>query len=333
MNAPKHFIVWMIFSLLLGACAPQGTTVPVAPADALTTISIRLPMGYIPNVQFAPFYAAVEQGFYREVGIDVEFDYSFETDGVALVGSNDLQFALASGEQVLLARAQAIPVTYVLGWYQQYPVSVVAAQNSGINSPADLRGQTIGLPGLFGANYIGLRALLRAGKISESEVNLQSVGFNQVEAFSSGQVPVIVVYTNNEPIVLQSQGYEITMLNVRDYVTLASNGLITNETTLRDNPELVARMVQATQRGIRYTLAHPEEAFEICKKYVPNLTPETEPLQRAVLEASLPFWAAEPIGNIDAQAWLNMQNVLLDMGLLTQPLDLNAAYTAQFLQP
>lgn len=333
MNYRKSLVVWVIFSLLLGACAQPNKTASPAPVDALQSVTIRLPMGYIPNVQFAPFYAAVEQGFYREVGIQIEFDYSFETDGVALVGSNDLQFALASGEQVLLARAQGIPVTYILGWYQQYPVSVVAAQSSGIRTPADLRGQTIGLPGLFGANYIGLRALLRAGGISESEVNLQTVGFNQVEAFSAGQVPVIVVYTNNEPIVLQSQGYEISMLNVRDYVTLASNGLITNESTLANNPELVARMVQATQRGIRYTLAHPEEAFEICKKYVPNLTPENEPLQRAVLQASLEFWAAEPIGSIDPESWVNMQLVLLDMGLLAQPLDLSAAYTAKFLEP
>lgn len=332
MNNRQLLFIWITLSLLLHACAPQNT--PSAPVATETQIvNIRLPMGYIPNVQFAPFYAAVEQGFYREAGIEIEFDYSFETDGVALVGSNDLQFALASGEQVLLARAQGIPVTYILGWYQQYPISVVAAHNSGIRTPADLRGQTIGLPGLFGANYIGLRALLRAGGVSESEVNLQPIGFNQVEAFSSGQVPVIVVYTNNEPIVLQSQGYQIVTLNVRDYVTLASNGLITNQTTLHNNPELARRMVQATQRGIRYTLAHPDEAFEICKKYVPNLTPENEPVQRSVLEASLKFWVADPIGKIDPKAWSNMQNVLLDMGLLTQPIDLNTAYTTQFLQP
>ena len=73
----KKLIPALLLLSLLAACAPQAT-----PTQALVPVS--LPVGYIPNVQFAPLYVAIENGYFREEGLDVTVDYSMENDNLAL---------------------------------------------------------------------------------------------------------------------------------------------------------------------------------------------------------------------------------------------------------
>jgi NitT/TauT family transport system substrate-binding protein len=332
----QRTLICLAAALILAACqaAPitQATPTGANPASAgEDLIKVRLPVGYIPNVQFAPLYVAMEKGYYRQAGIELEIDYSFETDAVTLVGANDLQFAVASGEQVLLGQAQDLPVVYVMSWFQDYPVGVAARQAEAIRTPQDLAGKRIGVPVLSGASYIGLRALLDAGGLQESDVTLDVIGFNQVEALASGQEQAVVVYVANEPLQLEAQGFPVDVVRVADYLKLVSNGLITNEATLEANPDLVRRMVQATLQGIADTVANPEEAYQVCLKYVENLAQADTAVQKQVLSTSIDFWKTDRPGYTDPQAWENMQQVLLDMGLLTEPVDLSQAYSNDYL--
>jgi NitT/TauT family transport system substrate-binding protein len=297
--------------------------------DALT--HIRLPLGYIANIQFAPLYAAIEKGYFKDAGIEVEFDYSFETDGVKLVGAGELPFAVVSGEQVLLARAQGVPVTYVAAWYQQYPISVVSKRDAGIASPQDLKGRKIGLPGLFGANYVGLRALLFSAGLTESDVELEAVGFNQVEVLATDQQQVVVGYAANEPIQLKAQGFDVTELRVADYLQLASNGIIASEKVIAEDPQLVSAFVGAFLKGLKYTIENPDDAYALSATHIPNFVDLDEVVQKEVLATSSEMWKAERLGYSDPQAWGNMQDILLEMDLITEKLDLNKAFTNQFV--
>jgi NitT/TauT family transport system substrate-binding protein len=320
----------MLALTLLTSCAAP-TPAPTAQATNKPLMHIKLPMGYIPNVQYAPFYMAVEKGYFKDAGIEVEFDYSFETDGAALVGANQLPFALVSGEQVLLARSQGLPVVYVVAWYQQYPVSIISMADKTMKSPQDLRGKKIGLPGLFGANYVGLRALLYTAGIKESDVTLDSIGFTQVEALAAGREEAVVGYAANEPVILHSKGYAINEIRVADYVQLASNGIITNETTIAQNPELVRAFIAAFLHGLQDTITDPDAAYEISKKYVENLSQNDPIVQKQVLGTSIEQWRAPVPGKSEPAAWENMQKVLLDMKLYTNALDLKKAFTNEFL--
>lgn len=316
-------IIIFLFTVLLlvAACGADD------PAEA-ELMPIRLPMGFVADPQYAPYYVAVEKGYFADAGFSVEFDYSFETDGVALVGANELPFAIVSGEQVLLARAQGVPVVYVMEWFQKFPIAVVSKAEAEIFSPEDLFGRSVGLPGFFGASYVGYLGLLAANDLQPEDVNASDIGFNQVESLLSDQTEAVVGYASNEPVQLAGRGVDINVIQVSDYIDMVANGIITNEATIAENPEMVEKFVGAVLHGLADTLANPDEAFEISKGFVDGLEDGRKP----VLMASLPLWQADVLGVSDLASWENTQTVLLNAGLMDEPLaDLTAVFTNDFV--
>jgi NitT/TauT family transport system substrate-binding protein len=322
---------WIFTAFLLVGLLVLTDCQSVNNESAPEIVSIQLTMGYIPNIQFAPVYVAIDKGYFQEVGFKVDLEYGNEADAVALIGAGDQTFAIASGEQVLLARAQGLPVTYVGAWYQEYPVGVVSLREENINGPQDLVGKSVGIPGLYGASYIGFRALLDAVNLSEGDVSLVSIGYNQVESLVSNQVQSAVIYLANEPAVLRSKGYQVDVIPVSDYLQLVANGLVTNEQTIQDHPEWIEAFNQALTRGITDSAENPQEAYEISKKYVENLEEADPALQQEILAESIKLWQIDRPGYSDPTGWENMQEVLLKMGLLETPLDLDKAFTNEFI--
>jgi len=338
----KKLMLVLLLMCLLVACGvfpeqatdtatepPTGEPEVPAGSEATELLKIQLPMGFIPDPQYAPFYVAKEKGYFEAEGLDVEFDYSFETDGIALVGAGELPFAIVSGEQVILARAQDVPVVYVLEWFQRFPIAIISKVSAGIERPEDLTGREVGLPGFFGASYVGYAGLLSAHGLSQDDVIATDIGFTQVESLLNDQVEAVVGYANNEPLQLDSRGEEVNVIYVADSADMIANGIISNETIVEQNPELVEGFVRAALKGLVDTLADPDAAFEISKGYVEGL----DDSRRDVLTASIELWRADTLGETESDSWQRTQDALLEIGFLDAPVeDLDKAYTNQFVE-
>jgi NitT/TauT family transport system substrate-binding protein len=295
---------------------------------------VTLFLSYIPSVQFAPVYVAANRGYFADEGIDIRFENGNETDGVERIATNDLQFGLVSGDQVLLARANQRPLVYIFEWYHKFPVGVASPVDLNITQPADLAGQVVGIPVLQGASYIGLRALLNAGDLTEADLReLLPIGYTAPQNICEHKVDAAVVYIVNEPLAIEQQCTKVNVINVSDYATLVSNGLATNEKTISDHPNLVRGMTRALQRGLADTLADPDTAFQISvKSYVTDLPQDQYDTQRQVLQNSLELWRSEHLGQTSPAAWEATQEILLETKLLEKPLDnLSACYDMSFL--
>ncbi len=315
----------LLAPIVLAACASGS-----GPGPTPQPTEIRLPMGFVANVQFAPWYVALEKGYFADESIELTFDYGWETDGVRLVGSGELPFAIASGDQVILARSQGLPVTTITNWFRRFPVSIVALAESGIEQPSDLAGRRVGIPETFGASYIGWRALAAQHGLGEGDVQLEVIGYTQLANLIEGRIDAAVVYANNEPVQLEQMGHQFVEFLVAEDVALVSNGIIANETILEEKPELVRAFIRAFLRGVRDTLDDPEMAFDICMNYVEGLEDNVE-IQRAVLNATIPYWAAERLGESEQEAWKNTVAVMESTALLQQPPELDEMFTNAFL--
>ncbi len=331
----KWFVGLSLVILLLAACTPISPAASdPAPAaeDALTPVTLGV--GYIPNVQFTTFYVGIAKGFFAAEGIDLSLDYGFENDYLALVGANQFQFMIGSGDQAVLGQAQGLPVRYVMSWYTRYPVVVFAKEELGITEPADLAGRKIGLPGPFGANYVALRVLLEAADLQESDVTLESIGFTQAAAVSEDTVEAAVDYAVNGPVVLAQAGIPTTQIAIDPYLRIPANGLITNETIIAQQPELVRGMTRALDQAMRYTLDNPDEAFAIALQFVPEAGGDNEAANRAVFDAVLSYWSPLPnrkLGETTLAEWQDTAALMQRIGLVEPLVPAENLYTNEFL--
>jgi NitT/TauT family transport system substrate-binding protein len=140
-----------------------------------------------------------------------------------------------------------------------------------------------------------------------------------------------VVYALNEPIQLREAGHETNVFYLDAYTKLVSNGIITNDTTIAEEPELVSGVVRAFVRGLDATIADPDAAFATARRAIPEMDDETAILQQAVLDESIAYWRSERPGRSDPEAWVESVALLRELGMLNAEVDPDDVYTNAFM--
>lgn len=226
-------------------------------------------MTFIPNIQFAPTYVAMEAGYFEAAGFDVSVEYLDEPQVVDLVAAGENQFGIVSGEQVILAASQGRPVVYIYEWFQQFPIGIVYSDTLDVESITDLIDQRFGIPGRFGATYSGFITLLDSADIAETDIMLDEIGFAAPEVFCVGAVDASVIYVNNEPLQIRNRAQNgdcgdvsgVNVLRIGEVIDLVSNGIVTNQDMIANNPEQVTNFIAAYNQGLAVAINNPAQAY------------------------------------------------------------------------
>lgn len=222
---------------------------------------IRLALQWYPQAQFAGYYMAHEKGIYSSHGLDVEIlPGGADTNGSERVRLGRAEFGTAFLSEGLQLRSQGVPLVNIGQFLQQSALMLVARNDSGIKSIADLDGARVGTWG--GAYHLQPEALFKRHGLQVTLIR-QSPSF---ELFMRGGLDVVLATWYNEYNRLLSYGLNKEEMTVFFFSEMEMNvpedGIYCLESTFNESPETAQALVEATAKGWLYAFAHPEETID-----------------------------------------------------------------------
>ncbi len=287
-------------------------------------------MGYVANVQLSP-YVAQERGYLQDAGSGCNLRLPLGDGRHPACRCCEIPFTVASGDQVIQARSKGLPVVAVAGWYHKTFRRRATAPRARRLSDRKTCG-TCELASLRPWRLVHrvAGASTRVAGLTEADIDLQAIGYTQLAMLTSGTVDAVVVYANNEPVVLAQQGIPYNAIYASDYVDLVSAVIVSSDNYVETHPEETQRFVAAFLKGVDDVIRDPDAAFAICERVVEGLG-DNAGVQREVLNASIELWKAPQLGIMSADAWDRAQDVMLSAGLIETVSPIENLFTNAFV--
>jgi putative hydroxymethylpyrimidine transport system substrate-binding protein len=301
-----------IASTALVACG--GGAEPGAPERATLVLDFQ------PNAVHAGIYAALEQGYYRDAGVDVDVQQpSSSTDAPKLLEAGKAQFAILDIHDLAIARERGFDLVGVMPIVQRPLASVIVGNSGVVRRPRDLEGRTVGVTGLPSDDAV-LDSVVAADGGDPSKVHRVTIGFNAVAALAAGRVDAATAFWNAEGVTLQRQGVSTRTFRVDDYGAprYPELVLVTSRATLNDDPDLVHTVVRATTHGYVLAARDPDRALGDLLAADPSLEQADQAAELRALDSAAAF--RDP-GRFDRAALVEWSRWEAEYGIVKRPPD------------
>ena len=300
---------------------------PLYPSLASVDDKIVLRLRWDHQFQFAGYYAAKWQGYYRENGLDVEIRSAFEPDGkyqsaITAVAEGRADFGTA-GADLLAAVDQGRPLVVVASIFQRSPVAFYAKSETGLQGPADLTSLRVGVRP-DGIASVELRAMLRAEGIDPAAVVLRPIQGNLgIDDVVDGVLDVASGFTISAGWLAKNHAVTLTALHPATYgVDFYGSALFTHQRWIDNNPSLVQRFVSASLKGWEYALTNAEEIADRISEELPRTiaVSDVRTYNRFQIKPvrALTYHKVVELGHSNPDRWRRMYTAMMDAGIVTR---------------
>ena len=259
----RLFTVAVSMLVTLGLATAQGDS-DVMQMDFLLNWTI--------SGDHAPYYVALDKGWYDEVGLDVNIILG-QGSGftVQSVDTGRAHMGIADAPVAVAGRAEGAAVTIVGIIFDKHPNSMFFWSDSGITEPQDLVGLTVAVPASDGHRVMwpAFAQLIGVDPDSVEFVNIAPAA--KVAALSARRADVVFELYTGKPFMEKAiPAAELGNLLWADYgFDLYAHSYIASDEVIANNPEMIRRFLDASYRAWEYTLENPEEAIAILAEYHP----------------------------------------------------------------
>ena len=238
-----------------------------SPAFAQTKVKFTLDWKF--EGPATPYLVALDKGYYKDEGLDVTIDPgngSVESINRVASGTYDFGFADISALVKFRDNKDNAQLKAVAMVYDAPPNSIVVLKKSGIKTPKDLEGKTLGAPATD-ASFAAWPIFAKANGIDVAKVKIENIGFPVREPMlAQGKVDAITAFYFSSFFNLRTNGIaddEIVALTMRDFgVELYGNAVIVSPAFAAAHPKEVAGFVRATIKGLQDTIKNPDAAIK-----------------------------------------------------------------------
>ncbi len=301
----RESLFFLFFLLLLSSAG-------YAQEASLTSVTLQLRWHH--QFQFAGYYAAQQQGFFKDAGFDVTIRAGApgrEPVGEVLAGR--AQFGVGNSE-VLFQRLLNKPLIALAAIYQHSPSVLLVRQDSGIRTAQDLIGRKIMTVGI--EDDADLMAMFRNEGIDPKQINFIKSSY-QIADLIEGRTDAFNAYMTNEPYYMQKNAVPFNIISPTTYgVDFYSDILFTTESVNQHNPDGVRRFREAALKGWSYALQYPEEIIKLIQneygsdKSIEHLRFEAEAIRPLIMAHIV------EIGHMNPGRWAHMADVFAREGMI-----------------